>query len=414
MPKRFPYFEVLLVILILAAHLYVVFAPANSVMSWYTTDDAFYYFKTAQNIAEGNGVTFDQIGTTNGFHPLWMLVCIPVFALAKTDLILPLRIIVFVLALLNAGSGVLLYRTLRKVISAPASALAALFWTMYPGLHAVTTQLGMESGINAFFILLLLNLTIQYEIKRAIHGDDLPRLLMLGVVAIFTVFSRLDNIFLVGVLGIWLAFRSRRVRYFILADGLFILTGVIGSYLYRLGWGVKYYQYLPSALWMIGLAVALKPLAFFLFGLYRAPRTYSFAQLCLRIFAAASLSSVIITGALLAFHALGLFVGLPRSALLVDWIVTLALMGGLRLAVFFADRNPADLNVHSHWRDDLKRLVRNGLAFYGPVVVAMLIYMAWNLSYAGTPTPVSGQIKRWWGTLPNTVYGHPADNLENF
>jgi hypothetical protein len=41
-------------------------------------------------------------------------------------------------------------------------------------------------------------------------------------------------------------------------------------------------------------------------------------------------------------------------------------------------------------------------------------YMAWNLSYAGTPTPVSGQIKRWWGTLPNTVYGHPADNLENF
>jgi hypothetical protein len=26
--------------------------------------------------------------------------------------------------------------------------------------------------------------------------------------------------------------------------------------------------------------------------------------------------------------------------------------------------------------------------------------------------PVSGQIKRWWGTLPNTVYGHPVETLK--
>jgi hypothetical protein len=34
--------------------------------------------------------------------------------------------------------------------------------------------------------------------------------------------------------------------------------------------------------------------------------------------------------------------------------------------------------------------------------------------YFGTPTPVSGQIKHWWGTLANTVYGHPADSLWKF
>jgi hypothetical protein len=37
-----------------------------------TVDDSFYYLKTAMNIAEGHGATFDQINPTNGFHPLWM------------------------------------------------------------------------------------------------------------------------------------------------------------------------------------------------------------------------------------------------------------------------------------------------------------------------------------------------------
>jgi len=35
-------------------------------------DDAYYYLQISRNIALGNGSTFDGIGKTNGYHPLWL------------------------------------------------------------------------------------------------------------------------------------------------------------------------------------------------------------------------------------------------------------------------------------------------------------------------------------------------------
>ena len=69
----------MLFILVIGLHAYAIFAPANSLMNWYTSDDGFYYFKTAQNISEGFGITFDRIAPTNGFHPLWMLLLVSHF-----------------------------------------------------------------------------------------------------------------------------------------------------------------------------------------------------------------------------------------------------------------------------------------------------------------------------------------------
>ncbi len=36
----------------------------------------------------------------------------------------------------------------------------------------------------------------------------------------------------------------------------------------------------------------------------------------------------------------------------------------------------------------------------------MIFYVGWNELYFGTAMPISGQVKHWWSTLPNTVYGH--------
>jgi hypothetical protein len=83
--KRIP-FEILLLVIILALHAYVAFSPPARLLNWFKTDDAFYYFTTARNIAEGRGITFDGLSTTNGFHPLWMAICVPVFSLAKINL----------------------------------------------------------------------------------------------------------------------------------------------------------------------------------------------------------------------------------------------------------------------------------------------------------------------------------------
>jgi hypothetical protein len=50
-------------------------------------------------------------------------------------------------------------------------------------------------------------------------------------------------------------------------------------------------------------------------------------------------------------------------------------------------------------------------AYFIPLFGMLLIYMIVNKIYAGTFMPVSGQVKRWWGTLPNTVYGRPIKTL---
>ena len=85
--KRSHWFEILLIVVVLAIQLYAAFSEAhNFPNNWFIRDDAYYYFKVAENIGLGHGSTFDGINPTNGYHPLWMLVCIPIFALARFDL----------------------------------------------------------------------------------------------------------------------------------------------------------------------------------------------------------------------------------------------------------------------------------------------------------------------------------------
>ncbi len=45
-----------------------------------TFDDAYYYFGIARNVAEGHGSTFDRLNSTNGYHPLWLGLAVPFYA----------------------------------------------------------------------------------------------------------------------------------------------------------------------------------------------------------------------------------------------------------------------------------------------------------------------------------------------
>ena len=78
------------------------------------TDDAYYYFKIAYNITHGSGVTFDGQNPTNGFHPLWMLLLLPIFGLIDTDLIWPLRAVLVLQTLLFCVAALHAYRLLAR------------------------------------------------------------------------------------------------------------------------------------------------------------------------------------------------------------------------------------------------------------------------------------------------------------
>ena len=68
---------------------------------------------------------------------------------------------------------------------------------------------------------------------------------------------------------------------------------------------------------------------------------------------------------------------------------------------------PEDLALRTSWKTWLQRAA----AYFAPLGITLAGYMIANLAYAGTALPVSGQIKRWWGTLPNTDYGTPLTTL---
>jgi hypothetical protein len=67
------------------------FRPARWVVDNPITEDGYYALTVSRNIAEGNGMTIDGSTPTNGFQPLFVFACVPLFALAGQDRILAIR-----------------------------------------------------------------------------------------------------------------------------------------------------------------------------------------------------------------------------------------------------------------------------------------------------------------------------------
>ena len=79
-------------------------------------DDAFYYFTIARHAAAGHGVTFDGLAPTNGFHPLWLVLLIPLFSAAaalRAGSWTAVHLALSLCALLDLATGALLWRLLR-------------------------------------------------------------------------------------------------------------------------------------------------------------------------------------------------------------------------------------------------------------------------------------------------------------
>lgn len=407
-------FEVVILLLVLFSHLFVALAPEGRLLNWYKTDDAFYYFKVAQNISEGRGVTFDGLNTTNGFHPLWMAICVPIFSLARINLFLPLRVLVMVLALLNAAAGILLYRLFAKNLSRESGWLVAFFWMFYSAIHGLTTMLGMETGVNAFSVILFFYLVSRLPADEKTNKKSWLKIFWLGLAALLVLFSRLDNIFLVLLAGVWLIFRNSSLRWQLLLDFCLILLISVASYYFRIQSTTNIFNFLPFAYLFIGISIFFKPLALYFSGAYafdlqnRGLKTLVKSVLFLS--AASAIISIVI---IVLFDVLHIFRGYSRSVLIMDWGLSTLILGGLHFILRFKNRQKSaspreDLSLKHNW----KKWLQNAAAYFAPLGIGLSAYMLWNVSYASTALPISGTIKRWWGLLPNTVYGFPNKTLD--
>lgn len=273
--------EIFFLLLALLPALVVAFANNNTVLDWYSSDDGFYYFQVARNLAAGHGFTFDGLNPSNGFHPLWLFLITPLFLFAQFDLLLPLRLLIIVSALLSAGSAALIFRILRRYAGEGVAAFIGLLWIVLPRIHGLTLHSGVEASLNAFCLLLFWHALVVFEPGRDSRAT-LRSLPLLGAFATLAILARLDNLFIVFFGGAWLWLR-----------------------------------------------------------LWPAPRNKKAPG---------------------------------------PW----------------------------RWR------FSTGFALFAPAVAVMLLYLAWNKLGFDTFTPISGQVKVWWGTLRNTVYGFPVRHVGAF
>ncbi len=415
-------FELSLVSIVLAIYLYAAFSEAHNFVEWFIRDDAYFYFKVAQNISEGHGSTMDGINLANGYHPLWMLICIPIFSLARFDLILPLRVMVVLSGLISAGTGVLLFRLVKRTLSAPAAVLVAAYWVFDYAIHYNVTMFGLETGITALTMTALLLALSKFPSLRGANevGDEAipatgrrllrrenrpPRndsVIILALLAVAMTFSRLDTIFLALLAGAWILLRGTAMRTRLFLDAAVIVCAAFVSVAMRAGLPA-YFEYARSAVLLAALGLAVQIPIFYVFGFYRS--STQITNYVLRFIFASLLSSALVASLMIGLLTSGTLSGLPRSALIVYAGFVLV---GTRVVRMVTRESPE--NVPLDW----KRIFREEIQYYGILGGAVGAYMLFNKMMFGTFMPVSGQVKAWWGSLQGTTYGNPIASLAGF
>jgi FlaA1/EpsC-like NDP-sugar epimerase len=130
-----------------------------------------------------------------------------------------------------------------------------------------------------------------------------------------------------------------RNRFLLASDLVLILVSILGSYVLRLELNTGFNTYLPSFYWMLGISLVVKPIVFYMFGMYRRMWEYASIQDVKLILAAVTTASIPVSLLIFSMWSFRSFDGFPRSIPFIDWVLSLILIGGSRLAVRILDES---------------------------------------------------------------------------
>ncbi|MBL6965617.1 MAG: polysaccharide biosynthesis protein [Anaerolineales bacterium] len=163
-----------------------------------------------------------------------------------------------------------------------------------------------------------------------------------------------------------------RNRIFLVGDVFLIIIAVMGSFALRFELGNLFRYYLPQAWRMALLAVLVKPLVYYLFGLYRRLWAYASTRELVLILYAVSSASTLLLAAVLVMTSIQArqpgYIGFPRATLVIDWLLSLLLVGGIR----FSSRLIADGRLGANGSPDrvgIRRVLVVGAGDAGALVV---------------------------------------------
>jgi len=163
-------------------------------------DDSFYYLQVARNVARGLGSTFDGIEPTNGYHPLWMLLLVPVAALTGGDGEWTVRAAVLLGGVLGLCAMWLLRATLLRH-AGPWAAVVGLLLFAWPRFFGQTVGL-LETGLVLVFYLALAA-RMAVDLASPLKPWTLRRAMTHGLLLGGACLARLDSVFLLAAYGLW-------------------------------------------------------------------------------------------------------------------------------------------------------------------------------------------------------------------
>jgi FlaA1/EpsC-like NDP-sugar epimerase len=97
-----------------------------------------------------------------------------------------------------------------------------------------------------------------------------------------------------------------RNRLILIGDLVLISTSVLASFALRLELGALFIEFVPQALLMMVLALIVKPLIYYLFGLYRRYWVYASTRELLLVASATATASVVVASVVMLGIASGI------------------------------------------------------------------------------------------------------------
>ncbi len=174
---------------------FLIFGGEEQVLSL-VNDDAYYYFQIVRNTLHGRGISFDGRDPTNGFHPLYFVLLLPIFALGDGNDILPIRLALLLLSLAYFATTIPLYGIVRRLAGQRAAGIAVLAWAFNP-LFIFLARGGVEVAIYTF----VASLMAFYYVDRFRPAATVRGALVMGVLAGLTLLARTDGLLFVAAIA---------------------------------------------------------------------------------------------------------------------------------------------------------------------------------------------------------------------
>ncbi|MCX8011286.1 MAG: glycosyltransferase family 39 protein, partial [Ignavibacteria bacterium] len=207
------------------------FSTEYSIIHGILSDDSFYYFRIAQNIADGFGSTFDQITITNGYQPLVMIPLITIYMLlSNADILTPIIVSQIFLTIVNLLSAMMTYTLMVKL--SKGSKVSAVFSLIVLYLNPIFVAINFKSlETNLYWLFLVWSLL--YYIKN--FESNLPaKDFILGILIALAALSRLDGGFLMVAFAV----------YFLLKRGIKLFEKIKRVFFVGFGFSILFVPYM--------------------------------------------------------------------------------------------------------------------------------------------------------------------------